>query len=636
MRPNLRPIAILLLGSAVAACTGTMPRWGVGPEADPQAAAMLRSGDYDGAMRRYEFLARTAANPDYYWLQAADAALRAGDGESAQQLADAINPRELETVDRNQYLLLASRLDLNAGRSREAMSKLNSLNNVQLEGGQLINYRTLRASAYNQLGDMLGSARERVALGKLLSQPEAIQKNNDAIYDALGRVPPQVLADRQPPPPDVLGGWMALTRILKTTPPGGLSAAVGQWRARYPGHPADGAFLNAAVADAGGTVEITPLGQARQAQPAAPALAATPVPTGPFVGVLLPLSGPYAPASQAIKAGMTAAYFADANPAKLKLQFVDARSGDVYQSYRRMADQGATAVVGPLTKEDVTAVARGVDLPVPILALNQTPDAQSPQVFQFGLTPEHEVEQAAGSAWFDGRQNARVLAPASQFGQRMVKHFSGYWRNLGGKITAMKTYTYHGQDFSAAVQGLAGNMPAAAAPDTGAASPPSGADFVFLIADTKDVHQILPLIAANPGLQPLPVYATSHVYNGKPDAQADQDLNGLIFCDMPWLLNPNEGGSLSARALESQIQQTPPDYVKLIALGLDAYRLVSELDRFKQEPQYRFAGATGSLSLQSGNRLQRQLDCAQFQYGSLQPRGIAPLLQSGGSMPASP
>jgi outer membrane PBP1 activator LpoA protein len=142
-------------------------------------------------------------------------------------------------------------------------------------------------------------------------------------------------------------------------------------------------------------------------------------------------------------------------------------------------------------------------------------------------------------------------------------------------------------------------------------------------------------VAAGAGVQ-LPVYATSHVFNGKLDPQTDQDLNGLIFCDMPWLLNPNDGGPLSASALQSQIQQTPPDVVKLIALGLDAYRLVPELDRFRTDPQYRFAGATGSLSLQSGNRLQRQLECAQFEGGTLQPRGIAPLLQPGTPAPATP
>jgi len=81
MHFSLRPLAILALGSTLAACSGTMPRWtGVGtPESttDPQAEALLRSGNYEGAMQRYEWLARTASSPDAYWVRAADAALRA-------------------------------------------------------------------------------------------------------------------------------------------------------------------------------------------------------------------------------------------------------------------------------------------------------------------------------------------------------------------------------------------------------------------------------------------------------------------------------------------------------------------------------------------------------------------------------
>jgi outer membrane PBP1 activator LpoA protein len=641
MHFSLRPLAILALGSTLAACSGTMPRWtGVGtPESttDPQAEALLRSGNYEGAMQRYEWLARTASSPDAYWVRAADAALRAGDGQAAEQLASAINPRNLDTLDRNQYLLLSSRLDLNAGRAKDAMSKLNSLSGASLEAGQAVNYHTLRASAFNQLGDMLGSARERVALGKLLSQPDAIKKNDDAIYDALGRLPTQALTDRAPPPPDTLGGWMALARILKTTPPKKLSAAVTDWRRQYPRHPADGAFVQEAVAEKGGTVEITPLASAPIQAPlggtaaataTSTAAATTPAtPNGPFVGVLLPLSGAYAPAAQAIKAGMTAAYFADTNPSKPKLQFVDSEAGDIYQAYRTMADQGAMAVVGPLVKENIVTLAGSGALLVPVLALNQTPVAQSSQLYQFGLTPEHEVEQAAGSAWFDGKQTALVLAPSSPFGDRMVKHFSSYWKKLGGRIAASKTYAAHGADFSGSVQALTNALQGT--PDAG-----STANFVFLIADAKDAHQLMPQIAKSAG--PLPVYATSHVFNGKVDGAADLDLSGLIFCDMPWLLNPSDGGALSANALQAQVQQTPPDYVKLIALGLDAYRLVPELGRFKADPRYRFSGATGSLSLQSGNRLQRQLECAQFEGGSLQARGIAPLLQPGAPVPANP
>ena len=97
---------------------------------------------------------------------------------------------------------------------------------------------------------------------------------------------------------------------------------------------------------------------------------------------------------------------------------------------------------------------------------------------------------------------------------------------------------------------------------------------------------------------------------------------------MPWLLNPNEGGALSAQSLDRDIRQTKADSVKLLAMGLDAYRLVSEIDRLKADGYDRFAGATGSLSLQSDQRIQRQLECAQFIGASLKPRGIAPQLKN--------
>src|SRR5690606_19420321 len=132
--------------------------------------------------------------------------------------ADTINPRRLDPVDGYDYTLLQSRLDLNVGRAREALTKLDSLPPDRLESSQMVNYHALRASAYNQLGNMLESARERVKLGELLTHPDAVQKNNEAIYDALARIPEKALTAMQPPPPDILGGWMNLTQIVKTTP----------------------------------------------------------------------------------------------------------------------------------------------------------------------------------------------------------------------------------------------------------------------------------------------------------------------------------------------------------------------------------------------------------------------------------
>lgn len=628
MRSFARLSAGLVLITVLAACSFSLPRWTPAPEADPQAEAMLRAGDYEGARQRFEFLARSARVPDYYWFRAADAAFRGGDTAGAQQLVDAIHTNELDPIDRNQYLLLSSRLDLSAGRARQAMTKLNALAVEQLVGGQVIDYHTARASAYNQLGDMLASARERVALGRLLTAPDAIARNNEAIYDALRRLPPQQLQGGRPPP-DELGGWMALTELLETTPAAQRAAAVAAWQERYPRHPANGPFLATVLAESGRRVPAPPAraGSATPkpvtvAQPVAPI---EPPPSGPFIGVMLPLSGAYAPAAQAIRTGMTAAYFADERSAKPPLHFVDTEGRPVRDLYRQLVTAGAVGMIGPLVKDQVADLAGSAELSIPVLALNQVPTAQHAQLYQFGLVPEQEVEQAAGSAWFDGRQNALVLAPATTFGQRITKAFTNYWKSLGGKISASKTYPQHGTDLAGVVKAL---LPNPTAPES------AGGNFVFLIADSRDARTLMPLLnALDPG---LPVYATSHVYNGSVDPQGDRDLKGLVFCDIPWLLNPDEGGPLSARALAPQIQQTPPDYVKLIALGVDAYRLLLDLNRFKTDSFYRYAGLTGNLSLQSGNRFQRQLECAQFEEGGLQLRGQAPLLSPVSGLPSLP
>lgn len=578
----------------LSACQGLPSFMGASHPKDPQAEALLATHDYQSAMRRFQYLAQTQGDPDHYWLLAADAALRGGDGASAQNMAYNIRASELDRDDRSHYLLLTSRLDLNAGRARDAIGKLDAIDATHLDRSDRVNYHTLRASALNQLGDMLGSARERVALGALLTQHDSVESNNEALFDALKRVPDTSLA-RRDPPPDTLSGWMSLVQILRATPASDLNGAVDQWRQRYPSHPASSsAFLKAALAKSPAP---------RKPQPAPNK---SDLPKGPFMGVLLPLSGPYAGVAQSIRTGLTLAYQADGNADKPQLVYEDTADGNITQRYRRLAEGGASLVLGPLVKEEVAELASNPDLTVPVLALNQVPSAKNPKVIQFALTPEQEIEQIAGSAWLDGHQTALMLTPDTAFGQRLAKHFEHYWKTLGGRIEKSGTYTAHGSDPGVLVNELK-------------PTPSSGNAFVFMMADPTDARAILPKMTA---LQ-LPVYATSHVFDSH---SGHSELNGVVLCDMPWLLNPNEGGALSLRALDSQFPRATPDTLKLIAMGLDAYRMATELPRFKADPDYRFNGASGSLSLQSGIRLQRQLECAQFVGAHPKPRGPAPVL----------
>lgn len=601
-----RLILLWLCVGSLSACQGMLPypqARDSSPPADNQAEALARSGDYSSAMKRYQQLAQASTAPDRYRLQAADMALKSGDSQAAQQLANTIRPGELTDADHDRYLLLNARLDLNAGDAQSAMLRLDHVSAQRLATPDAKNYHILRASALNQLGSMRDSAVERVALGKLLSSPEDLQRNNDAIFDALGRLTDRDLQTNQPPPPDTLGGWMSLTHILKTMPGAGLAAALSDWRQTYPGHPANGAFLQS---------YLTASPQAEPDNAVSGASGASQrdaIPHGPFYGVLLPLSGSFAAASEAIRNGMLAAQEANPDPTKPQLHFSDSTAGEIYPAYRRLSDAGASAVVGPLIKGDIESLAKGSDFPVPVLALNQVADVHDPKIVQFGLTPEQELEQVTSLALKNGTRNALILAPDSAFGQRLTQHLHAYLPSAGGSVLDIRRYRPQAIDLPVLLASL----------------PFAGSDtFILLIADPKDARAIMSSIGPSP-LSPLPVYAFSQAYDGAAGNPRNAVLNAVTLCDMPWIMNPDEGGARSYHALAQRFAGTAPENLKLIAMGLDAYSLIDELPRYRAGQGSRLRGATGELTLQADNRIYRQLTCARF-------NGATPV-RLGGSFP---
>ena len=117
----------------------------------------------------------------------------------------------------------------------------------------------------------------------------------------------------------------------------------------------------------------------------------------------------------------------------------------------------------------------------------------------------------------------------------------------------------------------------------------------------------------------LPVYATSHAYSGNPSPVADQDLEGLLFADMPWVLLDNTPQQILRGTLAGQSPASFAQYKRLYALGVDAYHLLAQLDRLRGSPEEHFEGDTGSLTLDAANRIHRHLVWARFVNGAPQP-----------------
>jgi outer membrane PBP1 activator LpoA protein len=66
-----------------------------------------------------------------------------------------------------------------------------------------------------------------------------------------------------------------------------------------------------------------------------------------------------------------------------------------------------------------------------------------------------------------------------------------------------------------------------------------------------------------------------------------------------------------------------PEGARLVALGLDAYRLLSET-RGTVKPDYSLEGATGVLRVGTNQTVTRQLTCARFDKSLPIIQGLAP------------
>jgi outer membrane PBP1 activator LpoA protein len=321
---------------------------------------------------------------------------------------------------------------------------------------------------------------------------------------------------------------------------------------------------------------------------------------GETVAVLLPQSGRFAGASDALKAGILAAHGADEQGKRPQLRFYDTEGGQPATALvRQAAADGASYVIGPLQKQAVEELARAAALPAPVLALNRVSSAgKSPaNLYQFSLSPEDEAGEAAQKAWDAGHRSALLLYPDSPWGNRMARGFRQQWAALGGQLAASEIYDIGDSNFSRPIDNLTTRA--------------AGADCLFLVATSESARRIAPQLRATSSLG-LPVYTTSHIYSGRFAPQTDQALVGLYFVDIPWLVAPDPNDNLSRDSLKRSIPGMQDSYTRLYAMGIDAYRLAPRLSWLASGRGALVEGKTGLLRLDSGRNIVRQLTLAQM------------------------
>jgi hypothetical protein len=352
------------------------------------------------------------------------------------------------------------------------------------------------------------------------------------------------------------------------------------------------------------------------------------------IALLLPLAGQFAPASQAIRSGFLAVYYYDRiERPNINIRIIDTTTDNIQRLYQQAVDDGAEVIVGPLIKKDVEALAKMSNLSVPTIALNTLDDYahnHTANLYQFGLLPQDEATQTAARMLKEGIIHCAVIAPKGAWGEKIMHAFRDTYESGGGTIVATLNYAGTTNLAEKLCPFLAADADILCAPKTKTTeknsqlspTPTRRQDIngIFLVANPAAARQIVPLLKFYYAGD-LPVYSISAIYSSISTPILDQDIDGVYFCDMPWVLQDPSMFSEDLQHIHGQLVADANNnsalnkHRRLYALGIDSYKMATKLPDFLNGFHQGISGASGKLYLDNFNHIYRELYWAKMQHG---------------------
>ncbi|NOX27678.1 MAG: ABC transporter substrate-binding protein [Gammaproteobacteria bacterium] len=607
-----RPLFIIAISMLLlSACTGTAPRPDKpSTQLEQRAFNAVQAENFDDAAQLYQELA-AASNDEglkFEWLiKSAQSYFKANQNDLSAEVLAKLDINRLTTQQLLQRQILVAELAIEQRDYERGQIALNFDIPEQTDTATRIKIHKLRIVIANALNQRINAAKSHVALAPLLSNQQIKHFNQQTLWQLLQSAPLEDLemAQSKAFDNDTLG-WLQLAIITKR-PAQQASRSLNEWLQFFPSHPADQLIVDSVLA--------------RQNYAAyRPA----------SIALLLPLNGPLSNAAKAIRDGFLAAYYQGDHSSTPSIRIYDVTNADgqvrddVYTVYQNAVNEGAEFVIGPLSKNAIDSLAFRSDLSTPLLALNYISGERQPNdlVFQFGLSPEDEARQVAERAWQDGHRQAIALTPEGDWGERMQTAFADHWESLGGILVESRQYDANSSDFSRPLRSmlqlnLSQTRKRSLQQQMGLElhfepRRRHDADFVFLAAFPRQGRLLKPQLKFHRASN-LPVYASSHIFTGTIDAEADRDINDVIFCDTLWTIDP------ASSALRQQVTSLWPQnsqyQIRLYALGADTFQLIPHINELQQSEYYAYEGQTGILSMDNQRRLRRQLSWAKINNG---------------------
>jgi len=523
--------------------------------------------------------------------------------DEALPILDSLRSARFSERDWQRFVLTRSDALVQAKRGSDALSTLKDLREPSaLDKADYIRYLQLQSQANELDSNPFAAAGDLAQLHSLLSR-EQWPANNHSLWLLLQQIAlPQLERLRTTIASPLLAGWADLAMLQQryAREPDALKGALNSWRLQYQQHPANSNLPDELI-----RAQLAERISLKQ------------------IAVLLPLTGKLAASGRAARDGIMAAFY-DAHRDDLRLRFYDSAGADVLPVYQQAVQDGADALIGPLAKEQLQQLLSLGDLPVPSLALNTIENASSLNFYQFGMPVEDEAEQVALRA---GSQYKRALLISSDdaVGERAVNAFTQAFSGGGGEIAGTIKL---GKD-----DGIEPSVTAALGIDgarqrKNALAQALGKELQFQPRRRQDVDVIL--LAAKPSsarrVKPflnfhfandIPVFATSYLFGGTPSPALDKDLNGIEFCDAPWLIDYSDARQEQRKTLTQALSNASGAQARLFALGYDAFLVLPEMSRLMAFPEYRVDGLSGQLRVNDSGQIKRELAWARFREGRL-------------------
>ena len=619
------------------------------------ARQLFDAGDYTAAAEEFLKLSHQAENitsetedvdspsmlKEDYLISATEAYVKAGDSLSARKTIVIVNRHGLDEPLMLRYDIAQAGI---AELDQQPEQVINALRDVGIADtipGAQKEILQLRITAFETLESNIEAARSRAQIDPLLESDLDQDENRRAIWTTVYKTVNQLDADsltqlqNDGSSEDLLVAWVKLSMIAKESlfDAEDFNKKIDQWRLAYPDHSAETPIL----------AELFEKSKSLGKKVTS-------------IALLLPQEGRFAQAGAAVRDGFISAWYGENDRTDQPMVHVyHADADNIIEAYENAVEDGADLIIGPLEKNVLKTLLTLPELPVKTLALNQLSDeelsqsmthVESDHLYQFGLSPEQEAGQVAEKAWAEGYSHALAITPENAWGDRLFNAFAEKYEELGGVILEHQQFGKDEEkatiDFSGSVMQLLNIDGSKQRFDALTEElkrkikfeprPRQDMDFIFMAASPVQARQIRPQLLFHRASR-IPVITTSHAFGLPPRDEPDLDLEGVIIGDMPWIIRHQEIDPETPLSMQQNWPDDNAAFLRLFALGMDAYKIIPQLGRLRLQIGGKFEGETGNLFMNENAQVQRDLVWAKFSRGK--PQFLDPLLIQPEDEPAS-